>query len=264
MRMKTNGTRSIGGKLLSLAAVAALAACGGGGGESAPAPVAPATAEGVYAGTASASGTSAPFNLLVLENGEYWLLYGSGTPQALYVEGFIEGVITSNNGVLTSTSGKDFGAVPAVQVTINATYNATAKTMSGTVSSVGFPTATFSAGPDASSTYNYNTPASLSTIAGQWSMTDLAGETLALNVGANGAFTGGGGGCTFSGNITPRPSGKNVFNVTMTFGGAPCALPEQSASGIAVASTGTGGRTQLAVAAIDSTKQYGAVALGTR
>ena len=64
--------------------------------------------------------------------------------------------------------------------------------------------------------------------------------------------------------MTPRPGGKNVYNVTLTFGAAPCALAGQSGSGIAIASPITGGRTQLVVAAIDSTKQYGAVAFGTR
>jgi len=96
-------------------------------------------------------------------------------------------------------------------------------------------------------------------------VTDLEGEAISLNIGISGNFTAAGSsGCNFGGNVTPRPNGKNVFNVTVNFGGAPCALAGQSGSGIAVAYEVGGGRTQLVIAAVDSTKQYGAVAFGTR
>jgi hypothetical protein len=49
----------------------------------------------------------------------------------------------------------------------------------------------------------------------------------------------------------------------MTFGAAPCALANQTATGIAVAAP-EGGSTQLLVAAVDGTRTYGAAAVGTR
>jgi hypothetical protein len=74
----------------------------------------------------------------------------------------------------------------------------------------------------------------------------LDGETATLTVASNGAIAGISSlGCSFTGTITPRPSGKNVFNTTLTFGGAPCALPGQSASGIALAYPLANGMTQL-------------------
>src|SRR6186713_3412293 len=107
MTLKTKSVKSIGGKLLGLVAVAALAACGGGG-DDVPAAAAPATAEGVYGGTLTGSSSNA-FELVVLENGEFWTLYGTSTPAAFYVEGFIQGNGTSSNGAaFSSTSAKDY------------------------------------------------------------------------------------------------------------------------------------------------------------
>jgi hypothetical protein len=263
MMLKTKISQSICGKVLTLIAVATLAACGGGGGDEAPAPAAP-TAEGVYGGALTGS-TSTSFQLVVLENGDFWTLYGMNTPSTFYVAGFIQGNGTSSNGAFTSASAKDFGFAPAKAGTVNATYNASAKTVSGTAGVTGVGSVSFSGGPIPGSTYDYNTAATLSTVAGTWTMTELDGEAILLNIGSSGNFTAiGSSGCNFSGNVTPRPSGKNVFNVALTFGGSPCALPGQSASGIAVAYPTSGGRTQLLVTAVDGSKQYGAAAFGTR
>src|SRR4051812_40897698 len=156
-----------------------LAACGGGGGggDSPPA-VSAATAEGVYGGTLTGSSSSA-FQLLILENGDFWALYGTQTATAFGVAGFVQGSGTSNNGTYVSSNTKDFGFNPAVAGVTNATYNATNKTISGTVANPG-GTVTFSGGPIAGSLYNYNAPASLSTVAGAWSTTALTGETVAI------------------------------------------------------------------------------------
>jgi len=265
MTLKTKRAQSIGSKWFSLIAVATLAACGGGGGgDDAPAAAAAGpTAEGVYGGTLT-GGSGSAFELLVLENGDFWTAYGTQTAAGMIVEGFIQGNGTSDNGTFTSTSTKDFGFAPAKAATINATYNATAKTISGTGSITGLGSVSFSGSALPSSTYDYNTPATMSTITGHWEVTDLEGDTYALNIGTDGNFSGTGSGCNFTGNMAPRPSGKNVFNVTLTFGGAPCALPGQSASGIALASPIAGGHTQLQVVAVDSSKQYGAAVAGTR
>ena len=240
-----------------------LAACGGGGGGGGGAPNAGATAEGVYGGTLTGS-TSSDFELLVLENGEFWSLYGTQTPTFFGVAGFVQGSGTSNNGTFTSSNTKDFGFTPALAGNTNATYNATAKTISGTVSGSS-GTVGFSGGPIAGSLYDYNAPASLSTVVGLWSTTTLTGESVAVNISADGTFTAVSGlGCNFSGVITPRPSGKNVFNVSLTFGAAPCALPNQPASGIAVTYPLASGPTQLIVAVVDSARTTGAATFGTR
>jgi len=259
-----NELNRISRALASVAALVALGACGGGGGDPAPS-TAPsnATAEGVYGGTLAGS-TSTGFRLLVLENGQYWALYGDTVANAFLVDGFIQGTGTSSNGSFTSADAKDFGVFPAVSGTVSATYDAQAKTISGTATSQA-GSATFSGGPIPGSTYIYDSPAALSTIAGAWTLTTLAGESVSLNVGSNGAFTALiGGNCSATGTVTPRPSGKNVFNVAMTLGPAPCDLPGQSASGVALAYPLASGQTQLIVAVVDGTRTAGTATFGVR
>lgn len=247
----------------SFLACTLLTGCGGGGGGSTT-PITPGpSAEGVYGGTMTGSRSTA-FETLVLENGEFWTAYGTQTATIFSVAGFGQGSGTSNNGSYTSSNAKDFGFTPAVAAALNATYDATAKTISGTYS-VGTLTGTFSGGPIAGALYNYNTAAALTTVVGSWSTTSLTGEGVAINVASTGAFTAASSlGCNFKGTITPRDSGKNVFNVAMTFGAAPCALPGQSATGIALAYPLTSGRTQLLVSAVDGTRSYGSAVFGTR
>lgn len=217
----------------------------------------------MYGGTLTGS-TSNAFQLLVLENDEYWTIYGTQTSTLFLVRGFVQGAGTSNNGSFTSSNAKDFGFVPAASGNVNATYNATAPSISGTVSSTA-GTVTFTGGAIAGSTYSYNTAASISTVSGAWALTDSTGANVALNVAASGAFTANTSvGCSFSGAVTPRASGKNVFNVSLTFGASPCALPGQAATGIAVAYPLTSGRTQLLVGVVDGTRAFGVVAVGTR
>lgn len=251
---------------MTVIACAMLSACGGGGGDAATAPtttVTTATAEGVYGGTMTGS-TYTAFNMLVLENGDFWSLYGTQGTSNFGVAGFVQGTATSSNSTFTSANAKDFGYAPGLAGTVSATYNATAKTISGTAIA-GTSSTSFSGGPIAGSLYDYNAAPSLTTLQGAWSTTSMTGESVALTVAANGTYTAVSGlGCQFSGTFAPRTSGKNVFNVTMTFGAAPCALPNQLATGIALAYPITGGKTQLLIAAVDSTRTYGAAALGTR
>lgn len=246
---------------IALASSILVTACGGGGGSSpAPGP----SAEGVYGGALTGSTSNTAFNLLVLENGEFWTLYGVQTATVFGVTGFAQGTGTSANGSFSSSNAKDFGYAPALAGSLTATYNATAKTITGTATA-GTGTVGFSGGPITGSLYNYDTAASLTTITGAWTTTSLTGETVALNVAANGTYTAAGSsGCNFSGTVTPRASGKNVFNVSLTFGAAPCALAGQNGTGIAIAYPLTGGLTQLLIAATDSTRTYGAGVVGTR
>lgn len=249
-----------------LCSLLAFAGCGGDDDDtSAAAPGRPvrATAEGLYAGTLTGS-TSNAFNLLVLETGEFWVMFGTQTSSGLLVRGLGQGVGTSDNGLFTSSDFRDFSEVPAAAATVSATFKATTPTIAGTVTGAGGSVSFVGQDVTGGQFYYYGSPAEIATIAGIWSLTDLRGETVSLSIGADGAFTATSGGCTFSGSATPRPSGKDVFNVSMTFGPAPCDLPGQSATGIAIAYPTASGGTQLVVSAIDGTRTYGAAAFGTR
>jgi len=181
----------------------------------------------------------------------------------LLVAGFGQGTGTSDNGTFTSTNFRDFSEVPAVAGRVDATYNRSTPSISGSVTVAGSSVG-FSGGAIAGSLYNYDTPASIATISGTWNLTDLASETVSLSIAPTGAFTAVSAGCVFTGSVTPRPSGKNVFNVSLTFGSAPCVLAGQSAMGIAVAYPLATGGTQLIVAAVNGARTQGAAAIGVR
>jgi hypothetical protein len=240
--------------------VTAIAGCGGGGHGA-------GTAEGVYAGTLSGNTSSTDFQLIVLETGEFWTIYGGQTSTDFNVAGFIQGNGTSSNGSFTSSNTTDFGFNPPLAGSTAATYNAGAKTISGTISEGGGSVA-FSGGPITGATYNYNMPATLSGLVGSWIATTSTGDTVVLSIATDGTFTTPNttSGCNFSGAFTPRPSGKNVFNVSLTFGAAPCAPPNQTQTetGIAIAYPLASGRTQLLVGVVDSTRTLGTAVFGTR
>lgn len=255
--------------LVSVATVVMLTACGGGGGGdstassgTSTAPVLTASPEGAYVG-AFTSSTGGAFQMLVLENGEVWALYGTQSPTLFSVAGFIQGVGTTSGNAYTSADVRDFGASPPIAGTLTSTFDATARTISGTLTA-GTSKATFTGGPSASSLYNYNTPASLSTIAGNWSLSSLSGLSTSLAIASNGAMSGQTSGCTFQGTITPRSSGKNVFNASLTFGAAPCTTPGQIAAGIGLSYPLSTGKTQLLFVVTNSTKTTGTVAFGVR
>lgn len=246
-----------------------LAACGGGGGGGSTAPAATASkAEGVYEGS-STSGSA--LSILALENDEVYALYGTRSNGALTVSGFDWAQGTSSNGTYTSSVAKDYyytGAVAsgsiAASYVANTSFNGT---FTGNGQQVGFTSA-----PPTNTTYVYNTPAVLSTITGSWSGSTLFGESGALIVSANGSsgnlsasFTGSyTGACTATGTVAPRASGKNVFDISLTFGAAPCSLPGSTVSGIAVSYLLTNNQRQLVTIVTTADHAHGSVFFANR
>jgi hypothetical protein len=246
--------------LFSLLIGGGLVACGGGGSSTPP----PATTpEGPYSGTITGSATSAAFSAVVLEDGQVWTLYGNNVGGGLVVSGLIQGQGTSSNGSFTSTSVKDFGYSPALSATLTATYVA-GVSLNGTFSAGG-TSANFAGTVIPSATFNYNTPALLSNVVGNWSLSSTSGSSITLTVAANGSFTGTAtGACTLSGQMAPRASGKNIYDVQLLIGPAPCALPGWSGAGIGLYTTLTNGTHQLIIAMVDSTRSVGTASFGTR
>jgi hypothetical protein len=249
--------------LAAAAAAAVLAACGGGGGGDSPAPPAAAgpTAEGAWSGTLTGSQSTA-FQLLVLEDGSYWSLYGTPVGATFLVRGFIQGQGTSSNGTFTSTNARDYGVVPPAAGNVSATYTANA-TIQGSVAGAG-GTVNFTGTPIPDTSYDYDAAASLSAIAGSWLLNGLDNANFNVTIAANGTYTGVAGGCSVNGAFTPRPSGKNVYNVSVSFGPAPCARPNTSASGIAVHYALAGGGHQLIVAGTTADRAAGTALFGAR
>jgi hypothetical protein len=275
MTMSTEIFRST----IPLAALALLAACGED--TITGPPPAPTTAAGVYEGTLRGAPSAAPtFEAIILEDGEFWMLHGENFGSLFKVYGFVQGYGNSSGGTYTSTSAKDFGFVPPVNVSLSATYSANAKTVSGTIAypvidyapdtpdaPVSFTTA-FSGGPIQGTNYNYDSPAALSAVTGTWSLQTTQGDAATMIVAADGSlrFTTTSG-CSGKGSLTPpRPSGKNVFNAAIIFDdNNTCLLSGQTITGIAITypilSTN---QSQFVIALTDASKTVGTAAFGVR
>jgi hypothetical protein len=248
-------------------AAALLPACGGSGGSggtgstgtSAPAATV-SSAQGVYQGPVSNGRTH---NTIVLENGQFYALYGTATTGGLLVSGFMQGTGTSNNGSFSSTNVRDFFLSGAVFTgSLTATYNL-GKNFDGSITE-GSSTVTFTGGPIPNSPYNYNLAANLANIVGGWTLTGLQGDVISLSISSSGTFSASSAGCTFTGSIQPRASGKNVFDLALTFGSSPCRLAGQSANGIGLEYLLANGKRQLVIAGADSARANGTAAFGVR
>lgn len=240
----------------------ALAGCGGGGGGSNPTPSSSTlAAQGVYEGTTS-SGTD--FSLLLLDDGTYYTLGGVRSSNGFVVSDLVEGSGTQSGTTFSSTDVRDFLYTGQ---TLAGTLSATVGAGSGVSGSLteGATRVSFNGAPPAGSTYDYNMPANIGSITGTWNLTTLQGAGATLTVNGDGSFSGTTAGCSFAGSIAPRSSGKNVFDVSVVFGPAPCALPDGSGHGIALSYPIAGTNlTQLLVAAVDPTRSFGTVLFGQR
>jgi hypothetical protein len=271
--MRINKTTSIfAGFLVS----ALLTGCGGGGGGGdgrggvsgsnndkgdygAGADTAPGI-HGIHVGSLSNGMAHTTF---VLDDEEFYILYGVPTNGQLFTTGFFQGDGALSNGSLSSPNVRDFSMTGTVKSgSLSASFNP-GVSLNGSVTS-GSTTLTFTSAPLANSPYNFHTAAKPANLAGAWGITGMQGTAVVLNIGTNGSFTGSEGGCSISGTMTPRASGKNVFDLALTYGPAPCGSPGESIIGVALEYILAGGRQQLVVAGADSTRPTGAVFLGTR
>ena len=242
-----------------LAATALVAACGGGSDTPAATPV--AVFDGYYQGTVS-SGNQ--FQLLALENGQFYSLVGTTDAQGVFqVTSLVEGRGTSSNGAFTAANVKEFTSTGQVlSESLSATY-VPKTSVAGTLTYRN--TVTFTGTAPASSNYNYDTAATLSAASGSWSGSSLYGEGQTISIATSGAITGTSAqGCQYTGTANPRASGKNVLDVTVTFGSAPCALPGQTGSGVGVTTMLANGRQQLLVALTNTDRSAGVVVFAQR
>lgn len=247
---------------LGMIALSALAACGGGGdgdgaNESAGGSVAAGTAEGLYFGT-TAIGQSVTG--LVLDNGNYWVLYSEENNSAA-IAGVIQGSSSSSGGAFTSTDGRDFNfeGLGINGVSIAGTYAAKQSIAGNLNYGRGQPTS-FSATYDA----RYTEPASLAAVAGSYagqSATAGENEPASFTVSATGAVSGTGAtGCRFTGTVAPRGA-VAVYDLSLSFLGGICEQGTATINGIAYLDAG--GK-RLYAAALDSTRSNGAVFVGEK
>lgn len=236
-----------------------LAGCGGGGSSSAT-KITASDAQGVYEGTVS---NGREHNTLILENNQFYTMYGNAVSGGFGVAGFIQGNGKTNNGNFSSTDLKDFFANGTVTSgSLSAAY--VPKTSFNGTLTQGSSTVTFTGTALKNSPYNYDTAANPANISGAWLLSDLQGATVAVSISSSGALVGSSGGCAFNGTINPRASGKNVFDVALTFGAISCRLAGQSANGIAIEYPLANGKRQLLIAGTDTARANGTAFFGMR
>lgn len=241
-----------------------LAACGGGGGGGDD-DNGDAIASSLAGGYSAAANNGTSGNAIVLEDGSVWNIGGVEAGGVLLVSSMTQGTIGLSGTNVTSSNLREYDFESASPLAVNFSGTvASSGVISGSLTASGFNPVSVTLTPTPSTDFNYDTPASLSAIAGTWTGFFSTGDTGSIAISSGGVVSSVTDfGCSIGGSVTPRPSGKNVYNVSLTFGPAPCALPNGSAAGIAVI-VGSGAQTQLTVGATTADRSLGAAFFGSR
>ncbi len=169
---------------------------------------------------------------------------------------------TSGNGTYNATVHDFYYTGAVYSGSVSATFVA-GTSVSGSITDNG-TTYAFSGTALSPSVFNYNTAASISALSGMWSGNLLDGMSTTATINSNGTVTGSSAGCFFTGSITPDSSNKNFFDVSLTFGGAPCAFPNQTATGVAVTYLLPDGVTHELLAGMNLGTTFGTVFFAAR
>lgn len=207
----------------ALLAASLLVACGGGGDDG---DAGPALASGAWRGT---SDTGRDVAGVVLQDGSYYLLYsGPGTPAT--PGGFVQGTGRFQGDSFVSTDLRDYNVEGLG--TQQGSLGADVWPGSALRARVSTPARTQTFDTLAANDF---APASLATLAGSY--TGQVGFSLGFRPGTFTVTPGGVvstniNGCDIIGRTSPRAEGY-VYDLTMTFGGAPCVFPNVTFTGIA-------------------------------
>ena len=217
-----------------------------------------ASAEGIWDGYTSAGDRLVG---VVLETGENWFL---GFNKSNYIQNFWQGSGTSSAGKYSASNEQLFTMNDSVLSPSPAVPFAADYVASNTFAGLSF-SYYFGGDTPFSTKYriDYDKPASQNAVSGplrglaRGVSNELAFATL--NVGADGVFAGAlsSDGCNFSGSITPRPSGKNIYSVTVKFESTNCAYPGVSYAGVGIPYTDLGGTSWIYLSATNSSRTKG-------
>ncbi|RYF55297.1 MAG: hypothetical protein EOO27_21465 [Comamonadaceae bacterium] len=248
---------------LLTAATLLMTACGGGGGGGdtevpAPAPVVK-KADGLWTGT---TGTGRSMNALVLDDGNYWVIYSAANNSAV-VAGAVHGTFTGDNGSFKSSDGKDFnfeglGVLPLSSVA--GTYDPK-KTFNGQLN---YTTAAGSVPFNATYNVAYDKAATQSAISGSYTgvtATNAGTERVTFTVSSTGTLSGtGASGCSFTGSVTPK-TGVGAYKVTVTYRGGVCVAGTSTQTGAAYFDTPT---SRLFAAGLNTSRSDGFLFVGDK
>lgn len=230
----------------AVAALSLLAACGGGGGSANN-----VDPQGIWTGPAS---TGYTVNAVVLETGETWGVYTSGSTiyGALYGSAAV-------NGSSISINGTDFNFLTNSSSSGSLTGTVVAKSsMSLRGSSVTVPLTYQS---------SYDTPATAAAAMGTWSFTGRSGAYSlipdSITIDGSGRFVLNQTNCVTTGSIVPRSGGKNIYNISLSSSGVGCAVGQSTLSGVTYLDTSVTPNKFLALA-LTSSKSDGLIVIGTK
>lgn len=237
-------------KLSALVISLALTACGGGGGGESS--TVNADAQGYWSGPAS---TGYTVNAVVLETGETWGIYSSGST----IYGALYGTATTN-GNNVSISGTDFNFV---------TNASTPGTLTGPITARTSMSLTSTNGTTVPLTYSstYDTAATAAAATGTWTFIGRSRSYSlvpgSITINGSGAFTLNQTNCTTVGTLVPRSGGKNVYNLNLTATGSSCAVGQSSMVGVAYIDT-TITPNKFVSLALTPNKDDGVIVIGTK
>jgi hypothetical protein len=226
---------------------------GGGGGNTT------GQAQGAYSGTSSNGYT---FETIVLPNDKVYAIYGTVSGNVFLIYGMITGQGASGSSTYTATVTDFFHTGTINSGSVTATY-VQGSSLNGTLTETG-TNITFTGASLPASTFNFNTQASLSGISGTWTGSLMDGTATTVTISSNGSVGGSSSGCSFSGTVAADSSNKNFFDVSLTFGGSPCSLPNQTVSGIGVDYLLSDGVTHQLLAAVTAGTSVGTVFVAQR
>ena len=247
------GSRKIGLKMINkiklltaTSVLAFLTACGGGG-SSTPS----VDAQGFWAGQAS---TGYTVSTAILENGEAWGIYSSGST----IYGALYGT-AAVNGNSISIQGTDFNFLTNSSTTGNLTGTVVSKSsMSLTGNNVSVPVTYQTA---------YDTPATAAAITGTWAFTGRSGSYSlipgSITIDSAGRFVLNQTNCVTTGSVVPRSSGKNIYNLALSASGVGCAAGQTTMSGIVYLDATVTPNKFLSLA-LTPNKNDGVIVLGTK
>jgi hypothetical protein len=239
----------INSKFALLPIVLLLAACGGGGGSSSN--VTNADPQGYWIGPAS---TGYTVNAVVLDTGETWGVYSSGS--LIYGALYGHTSVSGSNVTITGTDFNFLSNTSAPGTLVGTVTPRSSMSLSGT-------------GITLPLTYQttYDTAASSTTATGTWSFTGRSGLYFltpgTFTVDNTGHFTLNQTNCITTGSIIPRTGGKNVYNVSLASSGVGCAVGYNNLNGVAYIDT-TVTPNKFISLALTTSQNDGLIVLGTK
>jgi hypothetical protein len=213
--------------VLGLAAM--LSACGGGGDGESHELLTAQNMAGLWNGTAD---DQREVSAVTLSDGRYFAVY-SGANGGATIAGGVQGTATVSAGDTLTSSDLLAFSVEGGGTNSTGTFTATEIpkfALTGRATVPNQPSSSFEAHYES----DFEQTATLAGVAGSY--TGEAGFALGLrpatfNIGTDGVVTSTINGCDIRGNVTPRSEG-NVFDLSVTFSGPPCALPNLTFTGV--------------------------------